>query len=122
MTTRTESCAERLPSHLAGRLGDIRTMLDIRAAVDEDNDLGTIDEYPLGSEVRYALRVELGTGGPADYFEAIVSGRGTVEKIAYHFADWGDHAQESLTGPDFETVATFLEQIYALDSLSEYVS
>lgn len=56
-------------------------------------------ELGLGASIQHVLRVDLSTGGPADYLTADVS-RGkygwTVESVRYHFADWFDHADRTV--------------------------
>jgi hypothetical protein len=126
MTTQTDrqpTCADRLPDHLRGRLADFRTMLDRDdpgepTDPDDINEPGSLYEYPLGVSVSYAVRVELSTGGPADYLTATVSA-GEVEHIAYHFADWGDHAERALDGDEFDTARDFIAQLVDLDDLGQ---
>jgi hypothetical protein len=123
--TRQPTCEERINEHMAGRLADFDTMLR-RGGPDEawdDIDApGRLSEYPLAATVRYAVRVELSTGGPADYLEYIVDGDGSVSRATYHFADWFDHAERALTGDDFTTAERFLEALYGdLSDLSTFV-
>lgn len=115
-----ESAAERLPRNLTGRLADIRAMLDREDPDLGDDELPPLNEYGLGADVRYSIRVDLSTGGPADYITATVA-HGDVLSAEYHFADWFDHDSRSLTGPEFETVAEYLGYLFDLDSLAEYV-
>jgi len=122
-TEREKSCAERLPGELASRLEDIRAILareDYDEPADDDDELPPLNEYGLGSEVRYSIRVELSTGGPADYVTAEVSG-GEVLSARYHFADWFDHAEKRLEGAELDTVRDWLAALFDLDSLSMYV-
>jgi hypothetical protein len=126
--TRQPTCAERLPEHLAGRLADFRAMFareDPHEPTDAEYDadeLGPIGEYPLAATVRYAVRVDLSTGGPADYLEYIVDGDGTVSRASYHFADWFDHAEQLLIDDDFTSAERFLEALYGdLSDLSTFV-
>lgn len=121
MTTERETtCAERLPEHLAGRLEDLRAILAREDYDEGDDELPPINEYGLGSEVRYSIRVELSTGGPADYVTAEVSA-GEVLSARYHFADWFDHAEKRLEGNELDTVRDWLAALFDLDSLSMYV-
>lgn len=117
---RQATCAERLPEHLAGRLDDLRAILAREDTDEGDDELPPLNEYGLGSEVRYSIRVELSTGGPADYVTADVA-HGEVLSATYHFADWFDHAERRLEGADFETVEQWLGALFDLDSLGEYV-
>ena len=122
MTEKQETCAERLPRNLAGRLADFAAMVERDDPDEGDDELGPLGEYPLGASVRYAVRVELSTGGPADYLEAIVDGDGGISRITYHFADWFDHAEQSLSGDGFDTAERFIEALYGdLSEIGEYV-
>lgn len=118
------TCAERLPDQLAGRLADFRTMLDREdryEAPDSIDEPGPIDEYAAGVTVRYAVRVDLSGGGPADYLDAIVDA-GEVQSVVYHFADWFDHAERYLDGDELTTAAEYVGAVIDLDSIGEYVT
>ena len=115
------TCAERLPENLADRIGDLRVMLGRDDPFEGDDDLPGLNDYGLGSEVRYAIRIDLSTGGPADYVTATVAD-GEVLNAQYHFADWFDHAEQSLGGEDFATVEQWLSTLFDLDSLGDYVN
>ena len=117
---RQPTCAERLPNELAGRIHDLDAMLSRDDPDEGDDELPPINEYGLGSEVRYSIRVELSTGGPADYVTAIVAG-GEVIDATYHFADWFDHAEKRLDGEDLAVVERWLGYLFDLDDMSMYV-
>jgi len=55
-----------------------------------------IDQLALGASTYRVLRVELSTGGPADYITAKLDGN-RVESAQYHFADWFDHAERTIS-------------------------
>lgn len=77
-----------------------------------------LDAYPLGVSRKAVFRVELSTGGPADWLEVICGNtvadpygaRGglEVEEIVYHFADWFDHAERELSGEEFDAAERFV--------------
>lgn len=118
--TEQATCAERLPAHLAGRMADIRAMLARDDPDEGDDELPGLGEYPLGASVALAVRIELSTGGPADYITATVD-HGEVTRAEYHYADWFDHAQETLDRDELATVAAFIEALYGdLDELAAY--
>lgn len=129
--TRQPTCEERLPSALAGRIEDFRSMVgwvdawsraDGRAAQDRYEQADErLREYPLAVTVTYSVRVELSTGGPADYLVAEVDGDGCIRSIVYHFADWFDHAARVLDGDDFKAAEAYIERTIDTSSLSEYV-
>jgi len=75
--------AERLAEEVREFIGNKR---------DDDNKL---DETVLGVgvSVTVQIRVELSTGGPADYLTADLDiSSGTIDDVRYHFAPWFDHA------------------------------
>lgn len=115
---RDPTCAERLPGHLAGRLDDLRRILarddPYAPGPDDIDEPGPLDEYALGESVSYAVRVDLSTGGPADYITATVGPDG-VERATYHFADWFDHAERNLDGDELETIAAYLDALGLTD-------
>lgn len=71
------------------------------------------------------FKILLSTGGPADWLAVECSGdtaqsepepesggdRYEVERITYHFQDWGDHAEERLTDDAFATARAFAERV-----------
>lgn len=132
MTTRQATCAERLPDNLASRVEDFRSMVGWRDAWSRSDRRAAeyryetaerrIQEYPLAVTVSYSVRVELSTGGPADYLVAEVDTDGGVRSIAYHFADWFDHAAVTLSGPDYDAARDYIAATIDLDSISAYVT
>ena len=61
--------------------------------------------YALAAEVRYVVRVDLSTGGPADWLEFHYSDQSDAEpdRVVYHFADWFDHASRVLDDDEAAT-------------------
>lgn len=113
-------CAARLPQHLAGRLDDLRAILDRDDPEEGDDERPGLSEYGLGSSFGYSVRVDLSTGGPADYVTATIQD-GEARDVRYHFADWYDHAERQLDGDERETVERWLGSLFDLDSIAEYV-
>lgn len=81
-------------------------------------------ELPLGVSAQTVFRIELSTGGPADWLEVVCTGdtpcceptsdggeHYEVERIVYHFADWGDHAERTLSGVDFDIAERFAQSV-----------
>jgi hypothetical protein len=73
-------------------------------------------ELPLAVTSKVVYRIDLSTGGPADWLEVLVSPASDgelagIERITYHFADWCDHAELQLDGDDFEAARRFAEHI-----------
>lgn len=115
--TAQPTCAERLPSYLASRLADLRAILDRDDPDEGDDELPPMNEYGLALDVRYAIRFELSTGGPADYITATVDG-GEIESAEYHFADWFDHAERALRDDELDTVSEYLARLVDLSDLA----
>lgn len=79
------------------------------------------DEYPLGMSRKTVFRIELSTGGPADWLEVIAEKSDRygydVERIVYHFADWFDHAERTLSGEEFDTAEAFARSaVYEIEN------
>ena len=142
MSARERTCAERIGGQMADRLADFRAIAELQDAdpmeahpdvseraedmageYDPDTDLQEIAgeivrDYPLGVSRRTVFRVDLSTGGPADWLEVVCSGNTPayesggepyeVERIAYHFADWFDHAERQLDGAEFDAAERFV--------------
>lgn len=97
----------------------MRTMLDREDREEGDDELPPLNEYALGATVTYAVRIELSTGGPADYLTALID-HGEVQRVVYHFADWFDHAERVLDGDEERTATEFIEATFGdLDTLGE---
>lgn len=81
------------------------------------------DEYPLGVSAKTVFRIDLSTGGPGDWLEVECSGdtpnyepagegeHYEVEAITYHFNDWFDHAERTLSGDDEKAAQEFAERV-----------
>lgn len=76
-------------------------------------------EMPLAITTQTVHRIDLSTGGPADWLEVFTEpaphGCEDVARIVYHFADWFDHASVELTGHDFDTAEQFARTVIGLD-------
>lgn len=99
MTDRQATCEERIAAQMAGRADDFERMFEQAQSDSYDDAEEATDqlaEYPLGIETYTVARIELSTGGPADWLEVKLS-RGKysyeVERVVYHFSDWFDHAE-----------------------------
>ncbi len=73
----------------------------------------SIDEFHLGFSKSTIIKIELSTGGPADFIEAYLDENGFVEKAIYHYQDWFDGAEMEVKDDDpmMEYVARFIENI-----------
>lgn len=78
-------------------------------------------DLPLGVSSFRVFRVDLSTGGPADWLEVRTSGDTPVyesggepyevESVTYHFADWFDHAARELEGVELDIATRFVERV-----------
>ncbi len=73
----------------------------------------SIDEFHLGHSKTTVIKIELSTGGPADFIEVFVDEGGFIEKAIYHYQDWFDGAEIYVRDEDpmMEYVARYLENI-----------
>jgi len=132
MSDRQKTCEERIAAQLAGRLEDFaayvavgqdggtkkqRDAIDIegKGEVARESALEGWSEYPLGVQVKKLLRVDLSTGGPADWFEVTLDDGGQPEHITYVFQDWFDGARHSLSGDEFDAAWAFLSYFADID-------
>lgn len=57
-------------------------------------------EFPLGHTKQTVVKIELSTGGPADFIEVYVDDDGFINRAVYHFQDWFDGAQMEVKDDD----------------------
>jgi uncharacterized protein YheU (UPF0270 family) len=113
--------AETIASMDPDTLGALLEDFDVdalREAADE-----RMHETPLAVSSYTVFRVDLSTGGPADWLEVRCTGdtpahepagegeHFEVDTITYHFADWFDHAERQLTDRDFESAGRFVARV-----------
>lgn len=79
---------------------------------------GSLSETVLGVSTSVKMRVELSTGGPADYLtcELDTSDR-SIGDVTYHFADWFDHAERRVG--DGEALASLCQYFAEIVSLTD---
>ena len=114
-TVKQQTCEERIADAMASRaeyVGKLQAIGDNVSTepqafdgdyqdeqLDSDAAWDRLRELPLGVSVERVLRIELSTGGPADYITAKLE-RGQygweLASASYHFADWFDHAERSI--------------------------
>jgi hypothetical protein len=97
---RQDSCAERIQAQQQGREETVRALLDAANGDDDEareEAYESLHDLPLSISRRVLLRVDISTGGPADWLEVeCEQGRYSldVQRVTYHFADWFDHAAQ----------------------------
>lgn len=113
MTEKQPTCDERIAERMESReeyVAGLRAVIDGEATtfdgdydpaeeMTEDDASERLNELPLGVSVERVLRIDLSTGGPADYITATLEKDRHGWEIAdasYHFADWFDHAERNI--------------------------
>jgi hypothetical protein len=71
-------------------------------ASEKEYDEDSLMEFPLGFSIHKVIKIELSTGGPADYLEVFIdtADNNSIMRVVYHFADWFDHAQMDVSSND----------------------
>jgi len=74
----------------------------------------SIDEFHLGFSKMTVIKIELSTGGPADFIEVFLDEDAFIIKAIYHYQDWFDGAQIEVKDDDpmMEYIARFVEMTY----------
>ena len=85
MTTKQETCRERIAQEMKEREDQIRALVS-----NPDSDW-VQDDPALSIDRREVFIICLSWGGPADYLE-VTTNEGEIEKIIYRFSDWWDTA------------------------------
>ena len=85
MTTKQETCRERIEQEMKEREEQIRALVS-----NPDSDW-LQDDPALSIDRREVFTICLSWGGPADYLE-VTTNDGEIEKIIYRFSDWFDTA------------------------------
>ena len=96
-----KTCAQRIGDHLRSRE---QYLTDIYKAIEKDESIEGYEEasealyeFALGISSYTTVRIDLSTGGPADWLECLVDrSAGDLINVIYHFSDWFDHAEESV--------------------------
>lgn len=120
--TKYPTCEDRIAEEAEGRLEDIRRFNHKYQRANEVGEwrageklLQRQQEMLLSVERKRYYRVQLSTGGPADWFEVYAYEDGEIQYIEYHFSDWFDHAERNLTGAEFDAVREWLQAVVYLE-------
>ena len=89
MTTKQETCAQRIVEELANREEEIKQLIN-------NPDADWSNDPALSIDRKEVISICLSWGGPSDYVEVHLSG-GEVEKVTYRFSDWFDTAVYTLS-------------------------
>jgi hypothetical protein len=71
-------------------------------------------EFPLGHSVEKVVKIEMSTGGPADFIMVWVDqDDNSINRIVYHYQDWFDGASVDVkeTDPIWEFAELYIELI-----------
>lgn len=112
--TKNPTCADLIATHLSGRVGDMEEQLAALSMAEDGDQCEQAEtvryEYPLHvGEMKRCFRLELSTGGPADWMDIILEDDGSLDRIMYHYQDWGDGAVVVLDGLESDIVEQWLE-------------
>jgi hypothetical protein len=84
MTTKQETCAQRIDEMMKSREEDINALIS-----NPDSDWS--DDPALSIDRTEIVSICLSWGGPADYIEITLKDK-EVQKVEYRFSDWFDTA------------------------------
>lgn len=110
MSADKRSCQELVSDRMASRNADLAELMAKANSEDEQTSEEAYDElnnFGLGMSTYILVKIELSTGGPADWIEAKceLAGNnaprdGAIEcaplSMTYHYADWFDHAEREI--------------------------
>lgn len=112
--TKGQTCKERVDSHYASRMADLRAMWKAECEGNEDGpeDTGPLNEYGLSFDYvalgtfpgqhRGYWRYQLSWGGPSDEFRFYCDESRNPVRVEYWFLDWFDGARRTISkGGDF---------------------
>jgi hypothetical protein len=108
MSGRDQPCAQRIDGELAAaeqRFAGIWHQVDDTDALANDERCSCLYEElePLSIQANTVLTVMFSWGGPSDWLEVILGdghGADRVERIAYHYAEWFDHAERDISATE----------------------
>lgn len=68
-------------------------------------------ELPLGHSMEKVIKIELSTGGPADFIKAYLDDENNLLRIVYHYQDWFDGAEKEVieNSPMWEFVEIYID-------------
>lgn len=101
---RQKTCEELIAQQLKSRDDDLAGLYAVAngeaatfegEVMDEEEAHERLDTFALGISTYTVLRIDLSTGGPADWLEVKLD-EGQVQNVTYHYADWFDHAEREV--------------------------
>ena len=99
MSTKKETCANRIASRLASREEEVARLFALcdgdSGADEQENAQTELDEMALSVDSRTITTILLSCGGPSDELQVTHDGA-DIESVIYVFKDWFDGARESV--------------------------
>jgi hypothetical protein len=98
METSDKKCSEVIKDRLESRqqlLSELYHALEQDEKYEDQDALDYLYDFALGISKHTIVRIDLSTGGPADWLEVIVLSdykSHTIDEVQYHVSDWFDHA------------------------------
>lgn len=100
METKKETCADLVKSKMFERNLDLEALYDIINDSESEEEIEeareSIDYLALEITEQKSYKILLSTGGPSDWIEVQVHDDNSVKQMAYHYADWFDHAETEI--------------------------
>ncbi len=122
MTTKQETCKERVHEHFNSRIADIRKLWELyhKDCEASDPNLGTFNEYGLcfdyvapgtfNDQRRGYFRYQISYGGPSEEFRFYTDENFKVTRIEFWFLDWYDGAKTTMKqGKNFDLLNEIFE-------------
>ena len=98
---KTETCEDRIKDQLDNTNEMLSEIYEKIAQSDDDeikeDGLDEYSNFSLDTEQYKVIKITFSTGGPADWIEIQVDEENYINKVDYHFQDWFDHAQMSVS-------------------------
>ncbi len=101
MTTKEQTCEERIENHLANLEESVTDILKgykgEKEGQDSEQGFEEWSNFPLSVETRKETKILLSWGGPSDFLSVVHDGA-DIFTVTYHFQDWFDGASRNIEG------------------------
>lgn len=97
-TEKKKKCADLVVDKMVERSSQLKKIDTTISDVDSTDEqieeaFEELNNFALGISTYRVIKIELSTGGPADWLELEVDDDGSARRLTYHYADWFDHAE-----------------------------
>jgi hypothetical protein len=101
-----KTCAELVYSKMMEVNEQLENLNDIIAdnmsdIEETEQALEELSNFALEFTSYKVIKILLSTGGPADWVEVEVDDDGHIMRMSYHYADWFDHAETSVSSNSY---------------------